>query len=150
MARLNLKEISGERDSGRWISEIAAKVAYGDLDAIATGDPRSVGSSEVFGEFYSDSLRFDPSIPASEDQEVRANDAIVADGDVFVQFHFDRTIVVDETTTYRIVNVVIPDFTTKLVRDENGDAIVEDGVPTYDLTGVAEELFGYTTRLRCE
>ena len=150
MARLKLVEIAGEIASGQWISECAAQVAYGGLKAIATGDPRSVRSTEEFNGFYVEDLIFDPSISASEDQEARANEAAIVNGGVYVQFHFDRTIAVDDDKSFRIVNVVIPDFTSKLVRDSYGDVVVDDGMPKYDLNSVAQELFGYSTRKACE
>ncbi len=154
MARLKLTNVSDETASGRWISKVAAQVAYGGLEAISD-DNGSFDQGESFAEFYSDSLVFDPSIQAADDQESRVGDADISGGQVYVQFHFDRTVALDDSNpnseTYRIVNVVIPDFTTKLVRDTNGDVVIgDDGEPVYDLNGVAEELFGYSVRKACE
>lgn len=154
MARLKLTNISEEIPSGHWLSGIAAKVAHGGLDAIAGDDARSFIQAGEFASFYSNSMVFDPSIQAADDQESRMNATEISSGQVYVQFHFDRTLPVDsnnpDSGTIRIVNVVVPDFTTKLKRDDVGDVILEDGEPQYDLTGVAEELFGYSVRKACE
>ncbi len=153
MARLHITGDPTQLQIGKWISRIAAKIADGGLAAVSFPNPRKIRYTEEFGGFFQETLEFDDSIPAADDQLDRAMPAMAdveGENRVYVQFHFDRTIEAEDDSTFRIVNVVIPDFTTKLVRDSNGDVVKEDDAPLYDLNRIAEESFGYDSRRACE
>lgn len=156
MARLHIADRSSIVGSGNFVNKVASQAAAQGVTSLSfvdgVGGPTEL--AQRFNSLFTNEVVCDESVEASEAQAIRAEAFIprlTGDDPVYVQFHFDRTVYKGGEKAYRIVNVVIPDFTTKLVRDEDGNPKHdEDGDPISDLTSIAEECFGMEVFAKCE
>jgi len=168
MARFQIKGGNVFRTVGGALATLAARVAAGGLSAAQRprfdpdagfdepikddGDSVALAKEIVVG--VEDTLDFDASIGPAKEQADRAIAAAKAAGVedlTYVQFHFDRSLKVSEKAGVRIVNVVVPDLSSKLLRGEDGEVILDDHKePALDLNSVAEECFGNIVFATCQ
>lgn len=149
MARFNLNSGDSLKSLGTAIRIMGARIAAYGLGSREVEGPQPQAESG-FASHTSDDLVFERSLEAAKIQRERATEAMQGKKDgVFVQFHFDQT-VEEADAQFRIVNVVVNDFSNKLVRDDDGNVVIgDDGEPLTDLNGIAEEALGYIVFARC-
>lgn len=158
MAKFSGLGAGATRALGEWITKLAARVAASGLDSVKEAGitPARLETTREsdFQSLVSDTLVFDPSISHAEDQKARATAALnSANGTdkVYVQLHFDRQVMLNNGEVGRIVNVCVPNFDSKIVRDANNNPVLDgDGEPAVDLRKAAEEAFGSVVIYSCE
>ncbi|MEJ6403835.1 hypothetical protein [Yoonia sp. 2307UL14-13] len=165
MARFGIKVRNIQREVGAWVRRLAARVAAGGLGAAQEEkfDPKSSGKDTpikrgegvaLTEEFCADlegGFAFDESVEAAAEQSKRALAASSGKEMTYVQFHFDRTLTTkDGGNEVRVVNVVVPDLSSKLVLKDGKPQVGDDGEPLTDLNGIVEEAFGNIVFSTCQ
>ncbi len=165
MARFKGEGRNIDKLLGSWICRLAGRVAAGGLAAAQQPDfdpglidkdvdpERGVGvaRTDEFCDGLDEKIKFDESITSAVEQAKRAQEAAGGGDITYVQFHFDRTIKTsDGGGTIKIVNVAIPDLSSKLVLENGRPTIGDDGEPNLDLKSVAEEAFGLVAYRTCQ
>ncbi len=163
MARFSIRGGSIHQHMGDWLARVAARVAASGLPGalrekhdpnaefdVRNGDEaETIPNTDEFFERVDDNIVIDPSMQEAAAQYKRAAEAVRGADTTYVQFHFDRTVTVDGSTL-KIVNVVVPDFANKLVRDPEGSPEIDsDGEPLTNLNNAAQESFGEIVMARC-